>query len=218
MIEYLYLNPDTSAYETKDLAWLQSIFGTTCYPLVAAAPENSIVFRLYKVVVTKAEASFNVHLENLDGSVCYEQPVAFTYPSLENPDPELRDLANSGVKSLWSKRGIVQYTDQNGQTGFGVSQTGWYKDPGAGGGPGSIWPLSLADYADGITGLCMIGGTFHFAPTHFYFRETKVTGPTTPPNPGDLPPVTPPVADAETVRAYLEAGQKNLELARKILG
>jgi hypothetical protein len=196
-VEILFNNSGT--YETKDWAWLTATFGPGLKLLDAG---NVDKFALVKIVVTQAEASLNAHLTDENGQPAAGVYVGRSYPSLANPDPGLQDLSGGGLKTMWSKRAVVQKTDANGQTGFGMGTGDYIKDLSIGG-PDTVWVCSPSTASDGLTGIGMLGGTVHECPTHLYFQFTKAGSVT--------PPVNPPPTPAEgTLRALLTAAQGDM--------
>lgn len=208
-IEVLYLNPANSQYEPKDLAWLTATFGGGLKIISAGTGPR---FALVKIVVTKAEASFNAHVLTPEFGPKSGQPIAFSWKGL-GVDPNATRIRQNGVplgglKTAINDWVILHNTDDNGQTGYGVSEAGWYYTP-PDVGPGYLYPLSPSLPSDTIEGLGMIPGTVHYAPTHVYWQEVAGTVPVE-------PPVVPP-ADGSTVRGLLMAAQLQIDDATRTI-
>ena len=203
-MEVLYLNPSTHEYEVKSFAWLQDVFGAG---LQIVDPGPVAKFQIVKIVVTASEASLNAHIYNKDGSMCWEQPVALSWPGIQDGTVIRQNGQNlGGLRTCLADMAKIQNTDSNGQTGYAMT-TDWYIRDMAVGGPGTMWILSPSIQSDGIKGLGMIGGTVHLAPTHIYWRETA----------GDVVPPPPPTGD-DTVAAALLDAENAIVHAQVLLG
>jgi len=205
-IEVLFLNAE-GVYEPKGMAWLAATFGA-CLKITPAG--SGPRFALVKIVVTKAEASFNAHVLTPEYGPKGGQPIAFAWKGLAQGDANATRIRQNGVpmgglKTAINDWVIVHQTDDNGQTGYGVSEAGWYYTP-PDMGPGYLYPLSPSLPSDTIEGLGMIPGTVHYAPTHVYWQEVA----------GTVDPPVPP-ADGNTVRGLLTAAQLQIDDANRTL-
>jgi hypothetical protein len=152
----------------RDLAWLAQAYDG-CRVEEAMIEGYEKVFRIVAIFVTEGPATFKAEVRNLQDQPHSGQPVAFSWPSLEEPDPELPDLTQSGAPIVWTSRGVNQRTDGGGLTGFGLGQ--------AYGPLYQSWVISPSTPSDCIVGAGMKGGTFHRGPLHVVWALREVDRP-----------------------------------------
>ena len=154
----------------RDLAWLAREFNgcAVLEPVIGAGVKERWV--LETIYVTTGPAVFKGETANATN-----QPVAFTWPDLDNPDPEAENMRDvSQYQTAWADRAVVQRTDP-GVTGFGL---------GSSYGPlYHAWVLSSAP-SDCLTRTGMKGGTNHTGPLHAVWRLVQIdVDPSDPPEP-----------------------------------
>lgn len=141
----------------KNLDWLaQAYDGCTVLPARLQEGDTQ-VWRLVAIFVQgdlKAPALFKIETRGKDGRAAIGQPVALTYPELNQPNPELQQIPH---ENRWSDRAAVGRTNSDGFYGAGL---------GPSYGPlYHAWVLSSAP-SDCMTKAGMKGGTNHFGPLH----------------------------------------------------
>lgn len=144
----------------RDWAWLRANYGNVQFLDAGAGAK----FRLARVDETEGPALLKVRVLDRQGLPQPYQPVANHWP-----DPDLPDLGNAGLKTLWRDRAVYQPTDGAGFTGFGLG-TGSYIGNLVEGGPHVVWVLSPTLPSDGVSGLGMLGGTNHAGPLFLTFQ------------------------------------------------
>lgn len=142
---------------------------------------NNKIFRIVAIYVTEGPAAFMAEVRNLVGMPHSDQPVAFSWPSLENPSQELDDMSNCGAPKIWTIRAKHQRTEPTGYTGFGLGPAygAFYQS----------WIVSPSAGSDCIVGTGMKGGTNHRGPLHVVWQlidEEEYSGPL----PSDEPKTT----------------------------
>lgn len=139
--------------EERTAAWLAQNYDG-CMILPAPTAGATEVWRLEAVYVTEGPATLKVETRN--GSIpVINQPVAITWPSLENPSADLYELMESPYN--WSARAAVGRTGPDAVYGAGM---------GSAFGPlYSAWVISAAP-SDCLTKTGMKGGTNHRGPLH----------------------------------------------------
>jgi hypothetical protein len=197
--------PDVYALDgtLHDLAWVRANYGNMTYTPTDGMPH----FALRRVDITVGPATIVVRVLNPDGTPKYGQPVALSWPGqlcdAQHPDPNIKPVS-AGYKTRIAGCAIVQLTDSNGYTGFGLS-TDWYYRNGEG--PGIIWILSPSTYSDAAVGVAMKGGTVHEGPLSLVFQEVTTAAtptPTATPIPGATPTSAPITADLTETNSILE--------------
>lgn len=143
----------------KSWQWLVEEYGPISY-LDAGPPPK---FALARVEETEGPAVIKVRVCGKDDRPIVDQPVINHWP-----DPELPDLTGGGLVTLWHLKGVVQRTDRNGFTGFGLGP-GSYYNPAREQGAHTIWVGSPTYASDGITGIGMKAGTNHRGPLFLTF-------------------------------------------------
>ncbi len=180
----------------RDWEWLLAEHGSIVHLKAGPAPK----FALARIDETEGPAVLTVRVVDEDGNPIVDQQVINHWP-----DPTLPDLTGGGLRTLWYPRGIVQRTDRDGFTGFGLGGGSFVKDPQAGG-PHTVWVGSPTYPSDGISGIGMKMGTNHRGPLHLTFvlvRESQEQPPSgeEPPAPADLDAV---VNELQAIRAAVE--------------
>jgi hypothetical protein len=142
---------------------------------------NDKIFRIVAVYVTEGPAVFKAEVRAESGIPQVGQPVAFSWPSLENPAPDLDDMSQCGAPKIWTIRAKHQRVDGSGYTGFGLGPVygPFYQS----------WVISPSSGSDCIVGSGMKGGTVHRGPLHVVWQlmdEGVYTGPL----PSDEPKAT----------------------------
>jgi hypothetical protein len=142
---------------------------------------NDKIFRIVAIYVTEGPAAFKAEVRSLSGIPHADQPVAFSWPSLQNPAPDLDDISNCGAPKIWTKRAKHQRTEPTGYTGFGLGPTygPFYQS----------WIISPSAGSDCIVGTGMKGGTNHRGPLHVVWQLTD-EGVYSGPLPSDEPKAT----------------------------
>lgn len=151
----------------RDWTWLRERYGNVQF-LDAGAGQK---FRLARVDETEGPAVIKVRVVNSDGVPQANQPVANHWP-----DPNLSDLRDQGLQTLWRDRAVFQYTEMSGFTGFGLG-TGSYIHDLQEGGPHVVWVLSPSLPSDGMSGIGMLGGTNHKGPLYLTFQTGEDPAP-----------------------------------------
>lgn len=138
----------------RDLVWLATVYdGCTVLP-ARVTPGTIEVWRLVAIYVTEGPAALKIEARR--GSwPAVDQPVALTWPSLEQPADDLGDLPLFPFN--WSPRGVHDRANGDGIWGAGL---------GSAYGPlYHAWVMSNAP-SDCLTGTGMKGGTNHRGPLH----------------------------------------------------
>ena len=133
--------------------WLAETFDG-CTVLPANTTGATEVWRLAAIYTTEGPATFKAEVRR--GSVASAgQPIAFTWPALDNPSADL-DLLPQGPHH-WSSRAVLQETNDQGLAGFGLGRTygPFYH----------AWVVSSAP-SDCLTKTGMKGSTNHRGPLH----------------------------------------------------
>ncbi len=141
-------------------------------------------FRLIRVEEMQGPALCQVQVLDERGLPAVTQPICLSWPTLENPSPDLTLIPSGGTKSLWTTRGVFQRADGNGFTGFGLGSGSWIKDLSVGG-PYSCFVLSPSVYSDGLAHFGWLGGTDHRGPMRLTFQLVSSNGPLPPVDGGD---------------------------------
>lgn len=138
-------------------------------------------FNLIQVNETEGPTEMKVQVLDENG-IPVRVMVVLTWPELANPAADLPDLTQGDpAVNQWTTRGIAQFTDGNGFTGFGLGSQSWVKDLAAGG-PYHVWIFHNAFGSDCLSRIGWLGGTNHRGPCFLTFRLNKGT---TPPDPDD---------------------------------
>ena len=150
--------------EQKSAEWLYQNFDG--FEVLRTTVENSKSFRVVAVYVTEGPATFVAEVRAQNGSGQPNQPIAFSYPTLEHPDPNLTSISQYNVPQLWTTRVVTpQRTNGEGITGFGL---------GSSYGPFySSFVLSPTLPSDCVTKAGMKGGTNHVGPLHVVWQITE---------------------------------------------
>lgn len=156
----------------KDEAWLAEQYDG-CHVQLGPAKEG-LVFRIAAIYVTEGPALFKGEVRNEEGSAQNGQPVAFSYPSLTDPNHELPDISKCGAPKIWTVRAVTQKVSGDGTTGFGLGSTygPFYQ----------AWVVSPSAGSDCVVGAGMKGGTDHRGPLHVVWQLVYEGAPT-----GNLP-------------------------------
>lgn len=150
----------------KSLAWLADAYDG-CTVLRANTGNATQVWRLTSIYITEGPATFKAEVRRISQPSA-QQPVAFTWPTLEAPSPDLPELPASPQN--WASRAVTQRTNGDGLTGFGLGRSF---------GPlYHSWVVSSAP-SDCLTKTGMKGGTNHRGPLHGVWVLQPVAPPTT---------------------------------------
>ena len=147
----------------RDLDWLADHYDGAAVLPARVGETDRQAWRLDAIFVTSGPAVFKAETR-APGGIVSDQPVAFTWPTLESPSGDL-PLLPAG-RSNWAARAVAQRTDGGGMTGFGL---------GSHYGPlYHAWVMSSAP-SDCLTNVGMVGGTNHEGPLHGVWSLTPVT-------------------------------------------
>lgn len=137
----------------RSLQWLASAYDGAGMLPARVTPETSEAWRLIAIYCTTGPAVAKGETRR-GGMQASDQPVAFTWPALAQPDGDLPPI---GGVNAWAARGIMQRTDGGGVTGFGLGSTygPFYH----------MWVASSAP-SDCLTKIGMKGGTNHDGPLY----------------------------------------------------
>lgn len=151
---------------SRSMAWLAQTYDC-CTVLQADTSNATQVWRLTAIYVTEGPATFKAEARRIAGPSAM-QPVAFTWPSLEAPSTDLPALPSNPYR--WASRAVVQNTNSEGITGFGLGSTygPFYH----------AWIVSAAP-SDCLTKTGMKGGTNHRGPLHGVWVLQSVQPPQT---------------------------------------
>lgn len=144
----------------RDMEWLREKYGNVQF--LDAGPGRK--FKLMRVDETVGPAVIKVRVLNEAGQPQAQQPVANHWP-----DPNLPDLRNKGIKSLWHDRALSQNTGPDGFSGFGIGPGSYIRNFEEGGAH-TLWVLSPSLPSDGLSGVGMLGGTNHMGPLFLTFQ------------------------------------------------
>jgi hypothetical protein len=101
-----------------------------------------------------------------------------SWASLAAPDPSLDNLSGSGAPYVWTTRGKVTQTNNEGIAGHGI---GTFFGPFY-----QMWIVSPSTPSDCLVMAGMKGGTNHFGPLHAVFQLTPVDVTVPDPDPDDV--------------------------------
>lgn len=205
---------DVAVYDTggvkRDSPWLLSKYGRV--EIKESSQKHR--YKLVRIEETVGPAILKVRVLDKSGAPASVMVVE-TYPDLGAPSGDLQDLTR-GDKALdqWSNRGVPQFTDGSGYTGFGLGADSWIKSFSVGG-PYHVWLFHTAIGSDCISWLGWLGGTDHMGPMSLVFQEVEDTGSVTPPPPsgGDETDLTEIESILAEVRDLLKALTKHLGVA-----
>ena len=130
--------------------------------------------------VTDGNVNVCVNVFNEAGGPQYDQPIAQSWPTLEEPDGDLKLC--EGSQSCWSGRCMIAYTEAGGVVKFTFGLTGII---GGNGGPFAYWVLSPSLKSDGLAQVGWLGGTNHHGMLHLVFQITDDPDPDPPIPPSD---------------------------------
>ncbi|GAB4565348.1 MAG: hypothetical protein Kow0047_15840 [Anaerolineae bacterium] len=155
----------------RNMDWLWAHYGN----VRILEPRERPRFRLARIDETEGPAVAKVRVVRPGGQPLAGAPVAFHWP-----DPEL-PVVPSRCRSIWRPRAVIQSTDSDGFTGFGLGP-GSYYDPATQEGPHTVWIASEEYPSDGVAGLGMLAGTNHRGPLFltFVLDERDEPGPSEP--------------------------------------
>lgn len=158
----------------QSLAWLAATYDG-CEVLPARVRETDTeVWQLEAIYVTEGPATLKIEARR-GATPADNQPVALSWPSLEQPSPDL-DLLPASPNN-WTTRGVQGRTGSSGVYGAGL---------GAVYGPFyHAWIMSAAP-SDCLTNAGMKGGTNHRGPLHGVWVLQPVAPVDPDPLPGDV--------------------------------
>ena len=172
----------------RTAAWLAATYDG-CHVLPANTAGASEYWRLAAVYCTTGPATLKVEVRRDATTPAGNQPVVATWPALNDPSQDIDTLPANPHN--WAVRGVIQRTEGNGITGFGLggenkddewNHEGWRQTEGYG--PWfHTWVFSGAP-SDCLTKTGMKGGTPHNGPLHAVFVLTPVNAD---PDPDPLP-------------------------------
>lgn len=159
----------------RDWAYLTQTYGPSVRYLDAGAAPK---FRLMRIDETVQRTEIKLRVLDVQG-----QPAQnFIALHWMNAEPPLPSLHGGGLLSLWEDTGIVQMTNAEGFTAFGMGSGGIY---GHDGGPYTAWVASPSLRSDGLAGIGWLGGTQYQGPLFLTFQIVESVVPPPPvPNPG----------------------------------
>lgn len=165
----------------RDEAWLKATYAAT----VQRAPATETAFRLVRVEITEAPSTLMVMVKNLDGSPAVMHATAMSWSDAPD-DLTLPEMAP--FLSKWQDRVKIQWTHENGDTGYGLEHGSYYSPPDSG--PHVAWVLHNLYRSDALAGIGMLPNTVHRGPLRLTFQLTKAAEVPVP-DPGDPPDVPP---------------------------
>lgn len=165
---------------THDAAWLKTNYGTEFVP---ASPQAKRL-ALAEVRITEGPAAAVVEVYDGAGKPLQDVAVAFAWPDAPH---DLTGDAAKAFKTRYAGRADVQWTDGNGQTGFGLGLGAYITDLRVGG-PHSLWLLHHEYESDVLARVGMLAGTDHRGPLRLVFRLAEASEATKPVEP-EKPPV-----------------------------
>lgn len=147
--------------ELQSAEWLYQNFDGA--EVLRSTADVAKTFRIKAVYITEGPVTFVAEARNESGGPQVGQYVAFSYPSLETPDPRLVDISMYNIPTMWCKRSVQpQKTNAEGITGFGL---------GSAFGPFyHSFILSPTASSDCMTKAGMKGGTNHVGPLHVVWQ------------------------------------------------
>ena len=161
----------------RTAAWLAQAYDG-CMVLPANTAGASEYWKLAAVYCTTGPAALVAEVRRDATTPAGNQPVVITWPALGDPSQDIDALPDNPHN--WASRGVIQRTEGNGITGFGLSGGKRYDDEGreveevAAYGPWyHTWVFSSVP-SDCLTKTGMKGGTPHNGPLHAVFVLTPV--------------------------------------------
>lgn len=139
--------------EERTLEWLAQMYDGCKVIPARIKPGDTQVWKLAAIYITEGPAVFKFEARR-DGGPAVGQPVAFTYPNVENPNSSLPAVP---YDNRWADRAVIDRTNDAGYYGAGL---GIYYGPLYHG-----WILSSAP-SDLLSGAGMKGSTEHRGPLH----------------------------------------------------
>lgn len=164
-----------------DTEWLWSEFGEVGWIRTDPHPDTNWVFRVVALRAKCGPASLIVKVIDENGAPLIDYAVIRYWPGA----PLLPDFSGTTAKQ-WTKRGIIGYTNESGDVGFGMGTGDYYFPPGEIG-VSQVYVASFDGYGDLVTGLGMLGGTEHCHVDTTFQRlpvDTIPDPPTPTPGPG----------------------------------
>lgn len=163
----------------KDAAWLASTWDG-CEVLPAVIPAGVTEYwRLSAVYCTTGPATLKAEVRRDATTPAGGQPVVATWPTLDNPSQDIDTLPVNPHN--WAARGVIQRTEGNGITGFGLGGGKKHDEEGreveevTTYGPWyHMWVLSSVP-SDCLSKTGMKGGTNHSGPLHGVWILTPVS-------------------------------------------
>jgi hypothetical protein len=129
--------------QEQDWNWLTDTFGAVTVARGSGAAHVAVLRAI------EGPTALVIHVETATGTPVEGIPVVFNWPDAPYLAPE--------QQACGLDRGIVGYTNGNGDVGFGMGGGAYYFPPS--GGPHAVW-LAMAG-TDCLGGLGMLGGTNH---------------------------------------------------------
>lgn len=170
----------------RDWAYLTAQYGR----LLHLQSQRASAYALVQVNETQGPSNLKVRVVDDLGAPA-QVMVVLTWPTLAAPAGDLPDLTQGDqAADAWSRRGVAQFTDGSGYTGFGLGTESWIKDLAAGG-PYHVWIFHPTHGSDCLSCIGWLGGTDHRGPCSLTFKLRAGGGTTdpggTPDEPGTLP-------------------------------
>ena len=134
------------------------------FQIQAASNRNGEVWRLLRVDETEGPAVLKVITLGPDGNPM-KAVAAYSWQSGQYSAAEL-------CKTHYRPQVELQWTEENGVTGFGIG-SGSYYDPARNKGPHAVWICDSDAPSDVFDGAGMISGTNHRGPLSFVFQLMK---------------------------------------------
>jgi len=127
----------------RDWAWLEEEFGNVVLDRGSRAASVSVLRAI------KDDSTLVARVVDAQGAPRPGVPVVFYWPGADPLQPE--------EYACGLTRGLVIYTKENGEAGFGMGSGAWYAPPD--GGPHTVWVA--VDGTDCLWGMGMLFGTNH---------------------------------------------------------
>lgn len=185
----------------REWLWLRQLFGRVDHLEAGTSPR----FVLGEVQVTQGPAAIVVRVEDDHGAPLANTAVAFSWPDgpVDLAAPEC-----AAFRSKWHQQCVVQWTDGDGYTGFGVGPGGCIRNLDEGG-PHAVWVLHDRYESDCLDRIGWLGGTDHLMPGRVRFIRGDAAVPEEPEEPpaGGWADV---LAELRAVRSALEGLARHL--------
>lgn len=178
--------PGPALYDTdgtvQDIAWLEDTYGNVGWECAETHPDADYIYRLAELRASCGPAVIVVNVKDKDGNPLSGRAVVRYWPDaplLPEYDPPA---------SRWTDRGVVGWTSDNGDVGFGLGGGDYYW-PETGSGVTRIYIADHEGPSDLVKNLGMLAGTEHCTLFPVYHRIPKedVDPPTPTPGPTGEP-------------------------------